>query len=125
MALLARPLRRRRARSAILAGVDPRLAIAGALALGLLLITIANLTAGLVGFVALSFLELVPSLGGPTLSLSKVAGAMLALSWLAGISTNQYERLFPSVHPLLIVHDDRASSPGTCSRSSGRPSSGR
>lgn len=85
----------------IAAGVDPRMAIAGALAIGLLLLTIANLTAGLVGFVALSFIELVPSLGGPTLSLSKVAGAVLAISWLAGISSNQYERLFPSVHPLL------------------------
>jgi putative inorganic carbon (HCO3(-)) transporter len=84
-----------------LAGFDPRIAIAVSLALALGLLTIANLTWGLVGFVILSFLELIPNLGGPMLSLAKLAGAVLALSWLAGVASGQYRRLFPSVHPYL------------------------
>lgn len=88
----------------LLAGVDPRLAIAAALAIALLVVTMESLLAGLAGFIVLSFLELVPSLTGPTLSLSKVAGAVLVLSWLA--SSSRWEtrrRQFPSDHPWLTA----------------------
>jgi O-antigen ligase len=84
----------------VVAGIDGRAAIAGAVALAILMLTIINLTAGLVAFVVLSFVELVPSVAGPTLSLAKVVGGVLALSWLAGVANNRYGRLFPSIHPL-------------------------
>lgn len=84
----------------ILAGVSPIAAIAASLAVGLVLVTLTSLTAGLVGFVALSFLELVPSLTGPALSLAKLAGAVLALSWLASATTfGSKRREFPEIHP--------------------------
>lgn len=85
----------------MVAGVDPRLAVAGSIAVVLLLLAVTNLTAGLCGFILLSFLELVPAATGPTVSLSKVAGAVLALSWLAGVATGQHRRMFPSEHPYL------------------------
>jgi O-antigen ligase len=83
------------------AGIDPKIAFAGSLALAFCMIAVADLTWGLVGFIALSFLALLPNLGGPLLSLAKIAGAVLAISWLAGIASGRYTRLFPSDHPNL------------------------
>ena len=85
-----------------LAGVNPTLAMAAALGVALFLITLADLNAGLVAFVVLSFLELVPSAGGPAVSLAKVAGAVLAVSWIASAATSD-RREFPAVHPGIAV----------------------
>ncbi len=88
----------------IVAGISPIAAIAASLAIALALLTLTSLTAGLVGFVALSFLELVPSLTGPALSLAKLAGAVLALSWLASATAfGSKRREFPQVHPGLMI----------------------
>jgi O-antigen ligase len=87
----------------IVAGISPIAAIAASVAIALALVALANLTAGLVGFVALSFLELVPSLTGPALSLAKLAGAILAVSWLASAAAfGTRRREFPEVHPGLM-----------------------
>jgi O-antigen ligase len=67
----------------LLAGLNPKLAIAASLGLGFVLLALANLTAGLVAFTFLSFLALVPTAGGPALSFLKVAGLLLAISWLS------------------------------------------
>jgi len=87
-----------------LAGFDPRLAIGAALAVVLLLVTMHSLQAGLTIFVALSFVELVPGLTGPMVSLSKVAGAVLAVSWIAATAAgNAPRRDFFSQNPVLTV----------------------
>jgi hypothetical protein len=82
----------------LLAGVDPRFAIAASIAIAFVLIVFADLTFGLALFGFFSFLELL-SLGG-ILSISKVGGALLALSWIAFVVTHQEARSdFFSVHP--------------------------
>ena len=87
----------------VAAGADPRLAIAGAFGFALVLLTLGSLFAGLVVFVALSFMELVPEIAGPGLSFVKVAGALLFTSWLAVVASGQNTRLFPSAHPGLTA----------------------
>ena len=67
----------------VLAGIDPRFAIAATLSLGLLLVMLADLYVGLLVFVVLNFAAQVPSVAGPGLSVVKIAGLMLAISWLA------------------------------------------
>ena len=86
-----------------LAGAEPTLAIAAALAFAFMMLTLANLTAGLAGFVLLSFLELVPTAAGPALSLAKVAGGVLALSWLAIAASESNRRHFMSEHGALTL----------------------
>jgi O-antigen ligase len=73
----------------VLAGIDPRFAIAAALSLGLLLVMLADLYVGLLVFVVLNFAAQVPSVAGPGLSVVKIAGLMLAISWLANVATRQ------------------------------------
>ena len=83
----------------VLAGLEPELAILTSLALAYALAAVVSLSWGLVGFIAISFLALLPSLGGPLLSLSKIVGGLLAISWLAGVASGRYKRLFPTDHP--------------------------
>ena len=92
----------------ILAGIDPRMGIAAAVGIALLVATMQSLLAGLTGFIFLSFLELVPSLTGPTLSLSKVAGGVLVLTWLATASRQEVRRQeffgsFPALTGLMVL----------------------
>ena len=84
----------------LLAGFDPRFAIAAALGSAFVLIAFADLAAGLAMFAVFSFIELVPA-AGPVISVTKLAGALLALSWFALLTTRRYgEQLdFLSVHP--------------------------
>lgn len=70
-----------------LAGSDPRLAIAAAVGLAFILITFANLTAGLVIFTGASFLELTSVASG--VGLAKVLGLALAISWLATVASGR------------------------------------
>ncbi len=88
----------------LVAGISPIAAIAISLGIALALLALTSLTAGLVGFVAISFLELVPSLTGPALSLAKIAGGVLVLSWLASATSfGSRRREFPEVHPGLMI----------------------
>jgi O-antigen ligase len=73
-------------------GVDPALAVAGSLAIAFMLVALASLTAGFVLFTMLTFLEVLPGLGGPALSVGKLAGLLVAISWLATVSARGGER---------------------------------
>jgi O-antigen ligase len=84
----------------VLAGVDPRLAIFGALGLAFVLLTFADLAVGLVVLIVVAFAETTP-LAGPALSFTKLTGLMLALAWVATIATQRAgrERLIFDAHP--------------------------
>jgi O-antigen ligase len=84
----------------VLAGIDPRLAIAAALSLGFLLLVLADLYIGLVLFTILNFAAQVPTVAGPGLSFAKIAGLLLAVSWVAVLATKNDARSdFMSAHP--------------------------
>ncbi len=70
----------------VVAGLDPRLAIGGALALGFFALAIADLTAGLIVFALLAYFALTPGAVGSFIS-AQAASLVLALSWLARIAT--------------------------------------
>jgi O-antigen ligase len=78
----------------VLAGADPRLAIAAALGVAFVIVAFADLTAGLALFVFIAFLEPVP-IGGPVLSFTKIAGLLLFLSWL-GVATARSATVNPA-----------------------------
>jgi O-antigen ligase len=87
----------------LLAGYDPRFAIAAALAICFVLITFADLTFGVAAFAVLAAVELVPS-SSALLSVTKLAGALLAVSWLALVTTRQDERFdFVRAYPALAM----------------------
>lgn len=82
----------------LLAGFDPRFAIAASLAIAFVLIVFADLTVGLAIFGFLSYLELI-SFGG-ILSVSKLSGTLLALAWIAFVLTHEDARSdFLAVYP--------------------------
>jgi O-antigen ligase len=86
----------------LLAGVDPKLAIAAALGCGFMLLVFADLAAGLAAFGFLSFLELLQL--GSEVSVAKLGGALLALSWLAVIFTRgEAKSDFMAVHPAMTM----------------------
>jgi len=76
----------------LLAGVDPKLAIAAAIGLAFVVLVLGDLTFGLCLFAVVSFLDLLPDLGGSLLSFSKVVGLLIAISWLAKVSTSDDTR---------------------------------
>ncbi len=73
----------------LLAGIDPRFAIAAALSLGFLLLVLGDLYVGLILFTLLTFIAQVPTVAGPGLSFAKIAGLLLAISWVATLATRQ------------------------------------
>ena len=80
-----------------LAGYDPTLSIAAAVGMTFVLVAVSNLAVGVTVFGFLTFLELVPTAGGGLLSLPKLAGLTLAVSWIAAISLRGgRDRLFGS-----------------------------
>ena len=83
----------------LVAGIDPKLAIAGALAIAFVLLALTDLTAGLVVFTLGVFLEyILPA--GPALSFPKLGGLLLGVSWLALVTTRRSARpTFIGVHP--------------------------
>jgi O-antigen ligase len=84
-----------------MAGLRPALAVAAAIALGFVLIVMADLTAGLLVFAAVSFVDVLP--GTPAFSFTKVIGLVLALSWLATLAWGRGRRReFFSVHPVAL-----------------------
>ena len=69
----------------LLAGINPPLAIAAALGLAFLLLVFADLAGGVVLFTVIIFFETIPGTSGA--SLTKAAGLLLALGWLAVLAT--------------------------------------
>jgi O-antigen ligase len=84
----------------ILAGLDAGAAILAAFGLAFLLLALSDLTLGLIMFVQVAFLEAAVVLG-PVLSFGKLAGLLLAISWVATISTQNAGRSanFFTAHP--------------------------
>jgi O-antigen ligase len=84
----------------LLAGIDPRFAIAVALSLGFVLLVLGDLYVGLILFTLLTFAAQVPTVAGPGLSFAKIAGLLLAISWVATLATRRDARSdFMSAHP--------------------------
>src|SRR5215218_929636 len=69
----------------VLAGVSPKLAVVAALGFAFVALVMSDLAIGLTLFGLISFLEVLPASGAPT-SFAKVAGLLLALSWLAAVT---------------------------------------
>ncbi|UJA19998.1 O-antigen ligase family protein [Thermoleophilia bacterium SCSIO 60948] len=85
----------------ILAGYDPALAVVAAIGLAFTLVVMANLYAGLVMFIVISFVSQVPMLAGAGLSFAKITGLLLAISWFATTVTRADRRSeLPAAHPL-------------------------
>jgi O-antigen ligase len=82
----------------LLAGISPPLAVGLTLGLVFLTITMANLTAGICLFAVLTFLDtLLPAEAQGTLSVPKLLGLVLMLSWLALVTAGEghsRERIF-------------------------------
>jgi putative inorganic carbon (HCO3(-)) transporter len=96
LALVAAPV-------GLLAGVDPPLAIAAALALAFVLVTFTNLAAGLAVFSFIAFFEVI-ALPGAVVNIAKPAGLLLAISWFALVTTRRNAKLdFLSVYPVPSV----------------------
>lgn len=71
----------------ILAGINPGLAVVAALGFAFLLIVFADLASGVVLFTFIIYFEQIPGLSGGALSLTKAAGLLLAVAWLATLAT--------------------------------------
>ncbi|HEX8648428.1 MAG TPA: O-antigen ligase family protein [Thermoleophilaceae bacterium] len=85
----------------VLAGVDPRLGIAAAIGLAFVVLVMGDLTFGLCVFAFVAFLDLLPALGGSLLSFSKIVGLLLAISWLAKVTSTKNNRNdFMATHPV-------------------------
>jgi O-antigen ligase len=85
----------------LLAGIDPRFGIAAAIGLAFVVLVMGDLSFGLCVFVVVAFMDLLPKLGGSLLSFSKIVGLLLAISWLAKVSSSKDERNdFMARHPL-------------------------
>ncbi|MEA2169654.1 MAG: hypothetical protein QOF76_2954, partial [Solirubrobacteraceae bacterium] len=69
----------------LLAVINPAIAIGFAFAAAFVLIAITNLTAGVAVVAFLAFTEVLPGLG--SLSAAKLAGGVIALSWIAAATT--------------------------------------
>jgi O-antigen ligase len=88
----------------LLAGVNPLLAIAAAIAAAFATLVIADLTAGLCVFIVAAFAERVPAVGGSDLTLVKALGGLLAVSWLATVATRRAgDRQLFTAHPAMTV----------------------
>jgi O-antigen ligase len=82
-----------------LAGFDPKLAIGGSLAIGFVLLAFTNLAAGLVVFTFMTFAEFALPAGAA--SLTKAAGLLLVLAWLAKVATEREAgKTFIQAHPV-------------------------
>ena len=64
----------------LIAGIDPRLAIAASFGVAFMIVVIADLMVGLMLFVFLAFLEIVP-FGASSVGFSKLLGGLLFVSW--------------------------------------------
>jgi O-antigen ligase len=88
----------------VLSGIDPRLGLAAAMSLGFVIVVMADLAVGLCLYALIAFLNIVPDVGGSFLSFDKVAGGLLALSWLAAVASRKgARRAFVTAHPLFAA----------------------
>ncbi|MEJ7891204.1 MAG: O-antigen ligase family protein [Solirubrobacteraceae bacterium] len=71
----------------VLAAVSPLLALAAAAAIAFATLTIVDLTLGVALFAFVSFIEVLPGFGA--LSIAKLAGGVLVLSWIAATAASQ------------------------------------
>jgi putative inorganic carbon (HCO3(-)) transporter len=87
------------------AGIRPALGVAAAVGIGLSLITVSDVTAGLVLFTVLSFLDVLNSTGPGGASVMKVAGLLLFGSWYAHrlVGTARSGAAVARFPPLLIL----------------------
>lgn len=76
----------------LLAGLQPTFAIAAALGLGFVLFAVTDLSAGLAVFVFVSFMAQIPNVAGPAVSFVKLAGLLLAASWIGTLALGQKPR---------------------------------
>jgi O-antigen ligase len=85
----------------VLAGVDPKIAVAAAIGLAFVVLVMADLTIGLCLFALIAFLDVLPALGGSLVSFSKIVGFLLAVSWLAKVSSSEQDtrKDFVAAHP--------------------------
>src|ERR671932_411117 len=86
----------------VAAGVDPRVAISAGIGLGFVALVMADLTFGLCLFAVIAFLDVLPHLGGSVVSFTKIVGFLLAVSWIAKVSTQAQEGTrgdFVAAHP--------------------------
>ncbi len=85
-----------------LAGIEPKLAVGAALGIAFALITLANLPIGVAAFTLVMFFELSPIAGGSALSFTKLAGAILVISWIASFTTRIHgQNTLWNRHPIL------------------------
>ena len=83
----------------VLAGLDPRAALAVSAGCAFVVAMLSTLLAGLYVFGLVAFVEVLPGLGGGV-SFAKFAGALLALSWLATLAwRGGLREEFASRHP--------------------------
>jgi O-antigen ligase len=83
------------------AGLDPRLAVAGALGLAFAALVLADITVGLCLFAFIAFLDVLRPTGDSAFGFTKVAGLLLVLSWFATIATRgEAKNDFVSAHPI-------------------------
>lgn len=88
----------------LLAGVEPRLAIAGAMGIAFAYVALTDLPLGLALFTFLGFVVIVPNFAGETLSVIKLAALPLLFSWLAVVSREGATRkTFMEVHPAITL----------------------
>jgi O-antigen ligase len=84
----------------ILAGFDPKYAVAGAIGLAFSGAVLVNLTFGVCLFTLVAFVDVLPDFGGAFFSFAKIVGALLAASWAATVAVRRRRRTgFVSAHP--------------------------
>jgi O-antigen ligase len=76
----------------VLAGVNALLAIAATIALAYTAVSVMDVRLGLCLFVVFTFLEVLPVTLGPVVSLTKLAGLVLALGWVATVTARSGRR---------------------------------
>jgi putative inorganic carbon (hco3(-)) transporter len=86
----------------LLAGFDPKFAIAASIGIAFMLIVFVDLTVGLAAFGTFSFLEILQL--GSTVSVGKLLGVILALGWFAYIVTREDARAdFFATYPAISL----------------------
>ncbi len=86
----------------VLAGLDPALAIAAGIGVAFALLVLSDLFTGLLLFTLVTFVAQVPEFFGSGVTFAKVAGLLLAVSWLAVVLVrNDLRAEFAGVHPMV------------------------
>ena len=82
----------------LLAGIDPRLALGAVLGAAFVILVLQDVAIGFCVMAFLASLDALPALGA--LSVAKIAGVLLGISWLAAIASHRSEQLWER-RPLL------------------------